>query len=570
MPFDGFFTRAMVHELSDLLQSGRIGKIYQPFKNEIVFTIRSDRKNHRLLLSAHPSYARIQLTEDTFENPNEPPMFCMILRKHLEGAIIENITQVEMDRIIIFDIKGRDELGDIAYKQLIIEIMGRHSNIILVDKEKNTIIDSIKHISSAVNSYRTILPGAKYILPPAQNKDNPLAATEFDVLKKIDFNSGKLDKQLVNQFAGMSPILAKEIIFHAGLANRETLPQAFIQFMDRFKKHDYLPTITATNKTEQYYVFPIAYLKGEEKHFSSLSQLLDRFYFGKADRDRVKQQATDLERFIKNETEKNVTKIKKLKATLKDAEKADYYQLLGELLTANMHLIKKGMKEISVVNYYDEAGEQIVIPLEPRKTPAENAQRYFSKYQKAKNAVEIVKEQIEKAEAEIQYFESLMQQVESASTKDIEEIREELAEEGYLRSKQKKANKKKSNAKPILDKYVASDGTEIIVGKNNKQNEYLTNKLAARDQIWLHTKDIPGSHVVIRSKEPSEQTIKEAAILAAYYSKAKTSSSVPVDFTKIRYVKKPNGAKPGFVIYDNQQTVYVTPDEDTVKKMRSI
>ncbi|HLU21959.1 MAG TPA: NFACT RNA binding domain-containing protein [Bacillaceae bacterium] len=570
MPFDGFFTRAMVHELSDLLQSGRIGKIYQPFKNEIVFTIRSDRKNHRLLLSAHPSYARIQLTEDTFENPNEPPMFCMILRKHLEGAIIENITQVEMDRIIIFDIKGRDELGDIAYKQLIIEIMGRHSNIILVDKEKNTIIDSIKHISSAVNSYRTILPGAKYILPPAQNKDNPLAATEFDVLKKIDFNSGKLDKQLVNQFAGMSPILAKEIIFHAGLANRETLPQAFIQFMDRFKKHDYLPTITATNKTEQYYVFPIAYLKGEEKHFSSLSQLLDRFYFGKADRDRVKQQATDLERFIKNETEKNVTKIKKLKATLKDAEKADYYQLLGELLTANMHLIKKGMKEISVVNYYDEAGEQIVIPLEPRKTPAENAQRYFSKYQKAKNAVEIVKEQIEKAEAEIQYFESLMQQVESASTKDIEEIREELAEEGYLRSKQKKANKKKSNAKPILDKYVASDGTEIIVGKNNKQNEYLTNKLAARDEIWLHTKDIPGSHVVIRSKEPSEQTIKEAAILAAYYSKAKTSSSVPVDFTKIRYVKKPNGAKPGFVIYDNQQTVYVTPDEDTVKKMRSI
>src|SRR5690606_34307183 len=570
MPFDGFFTRAMVHELSDLLQSGRIGKIYQPFKNEIVFTIRSDRKNHRLLLSAHPSYARIQLTEDTFENPNEPPMFCMILRKHLEGAIIENITQVEMDRIIIFDIKGRDELGDIAYKQLIIEIMGRHSNIILVDKEKNTIIDSIKHISSAVNSYRTILPGAKYILPPAQNKDNPLAATEFDVLKKIDFNSGKLDKQLVNQFAGMSPILAKEIIFHAGLANRETLPQAFIQFMDRFKKHDYLPTITATNKTEQYYVFPIAYLKGEEKHFSSLSQLLDRFYFGKADRDRVKQQATDLERFIKNETEKNVTKIKKLKATLKDAEKADYYQLLGELLTANMHLIKKGMKEISVVNYYDEAGEQIVIPLEPRKTPAENAQRYFSKYQKAKNAVEIVKEQIEKAEAEIQYFESLMQQVESASTKDIEEIREELTEEGYLRSKQKKANKKKSNAKPILDKYVASDGTEIIVGKNNKQNEYLTNKLAARDEIWLHTKDIPGSHVVIRSKEPSEQTIKEAAILAAYYSKAKTSSSVPVDFTKIRYVKKPNGAKPGFVIYDNQQTVYVTPDEDTVKKMRSI
>jgi predicted ribosome quality control (RQC) complex YloA/Tae2 family protein len=568
MSFDGLFTRAITNELSSLLKGGRINKIHQPYKNEIILAVRANGVNHKLLLSAHPSYARVQVTNEQYDNPNEPPMFCMLLRKHLEGSIIEDIKQAGLDRMIIFEVKGRNEIGDISYKQLIVEIMGRHSNIIIVDKNRNMILDSIKHVSFAVNTHRAIMPGQEYVMPPQQEKMNPFEAQVDDVLRLIDFNAGKLDKQLVSNFAGVSPVLAREIVFKAGLANRTTIPKALVSVMSEFRDHNYQPSITNGSNKESFYLLPLEHLKGEAKSFDSLSSLLDRFYFGKAERDRVKQQGNDLERLIANEKEKNEKKILKLEKTLEDAQKAEQYQLYGELLTANIFMAEKGMKEITVVNYYDENGASITIPLEPRKTPSENAQRYFTKYQKAKNSVNIVKEQIEIAKAEVSYFDSLLQQVEAASPKDIEEIREELIEGGYIRARQKKGNKNKQNQKPLLEKYRSSDETEILVGKNNKQNDYLTNKAAARDEIWLHTKDIPGSHVVIRSKEPSEETILEAAQIAAYFSKARNSSSVPVDFTKVRHVKKPAGAKPGFVIYEQQQTVYVTPDEDVILKLK--
>ncbi|WP_342539758.1 NFACT RNA binding domain-containing protein [Heyndrickxia sp. FSL K6-6286] len=567
MSFDGLFTRAMTKELADILKGGRINKIHQPYKNEMIMIIRANGKNHKLILSAHPSYARIQLTKEQHENPQEPSMFCMLLRKHLEGYLIEDIYQTELDRVVIFEIKGRNEIGDISYKQLYIEIMGRHSNIILVDKDRNMILDSIKHVPPAVNSYRSILPGQTYIAPPKQDKLNPLSASEDDILRTLDFNSGKIDKQIVEHFSGMSPLLTKEIVHNAGLANRVTIPQAFLSIMNELKQHKYLPSITSSTTKEAFYLIPITYLDGEVKSFETISEMLDRYYFGKAERDRVKQQGHDLERFIKNEKEKNESKIEKLKTTLIDAKNADQYQLFGELLTANLHLVKKGMEQIEVVNYYDEHAKTVNISLDPRKSPSANAQAYFSKYQKAKNAIGIVQEQIDKAAVEIQYFERLMQQMESASPKDIEEIRTELAEEGYIKLRQKRGTKNKSQ-KLTVEAYSSSDGTEILVGKNNKQNDYLTNKLAARDEIWLHTKDIPGSHVVIRSKNPSEETLLEAANLAAYFSKAKDSSSVPVDYTKVRNVKKPNGAKPGFVIYEQQQTVYVTPTADKVLSMK--
>jgi predicted ribosome quality control (RQC) complex YloA/Tae2 family protein len=569
MSFDGLFTRAITNELSQELKGGRINKIQQPFQNELLMVIRANGKNHRLLLSIHPTYARAQLTNETYENPNEPPMFCMLMRKHLEGFILEDIHQIELDRIIVFEVKGRNELGDLSYKQLIVEIMGRHSNIILVDKDRQMILDSIKHVSFAVNSHRAILPGQPYILPPKQDKVNPFGLTEEAVLKRLDFNAGKLDKQLVNSFAGISPLLAKEVLFQAGLANRTTLPNSFLNIMNRIEKHDYLPAITNSGGKESYYLFPLESLNGESKTFDSLSEMLNRYYFGKAQRDRVKQQATDLLRFIINEKEKNEKKIGKLEATMTEAEKANEHQLYGELLTANLFAAKKGMKQIEVSNYYDENGASVLIPLDPQKSPSENAQKYFSKYQKAKNALDVVKNQIDLARDEVIYFDSLLQQVETASTKDIEEIREELIEGGYIRDRRKRQSKKShSTAKPVFDTYVAKDGTEILVGKNNKQNDYLTNKLAARDDLWLHTKDIPGSHVVIRSKSPSEEIILEAAALAAYFSKARTSSSVPVDFTLVRHVKKPSGAKPGFVIYDHQQTVYVTPSEEIVLALK--
>ncbi|MBY0097638.1 Rqc2 family fibronectin-binding protein [Mesobacillus maritimus] len=568
MSFDGLFTRAVTNELSTLLKGGRVNKIHQPFKNEIIMVIRAGGVNHKVLLSAHPSYARVQLTNDQYDNPSEPPMFCMLLRKHLEGYIIEDIHQVGLDRMIVFEVKGRNEIGDLSYKQLIVEIMGRHSNIVLVDKGRNMILDSIKHVSFAMNTHRAIQPGQEYIMPPAQDKRNPFEVDEQEILRTIDFNAGLLDKQLVQHYAGISPLMAKEILFHAGLANRTTLPKAFLELMSDVKKHHYQPAITTFKGRESFYLFPLKHLSEESRVFDSTGELLDRYYFGKAERDRVKQQSNDLERFITNEKEKNEKKIKKLERTLVEAKNADQYQLFGELLTANLYATEKGMKEVSVLNYYSEDGSNITIPLDPRKTPSENAQKYFTRYQKAKNALKIVEKQIHHAREEVAYFEGLQQQVEAASPKDIQEIRDELVEGGYIRQRQKRGNKKNQVMKIVLERYTSSDGTEILVGKNNKQNDYLTNKAAARDDIWLHTKDIPGSHVVIRSKEPAEKTILEAATIAAYYSKARSSSSVPVDFTKVRHVKKPSGAKPGFVIYEQQQTVYVTPDEDLVLALK--
>ncbi len=568
MSFDGLFTKSMSEELFQHINGGRINKIHQPYANEVILIVRANGKNHKLLLSAHPSYSRAQLTNESYENPQDPPMFCMLLRKHLEGAIIENIYQKELDRIIIFDIKGRNEIGDVSYKQLIIEIMGRHSNIILVNKENNLILDSIKHVSYAVNSYRAILPGQAYKFPPEQNKLNPLTASAEDVLKALDFNSGKLDKQLVSSFAGISPLLAKEILFRCELPTQDNVLRAFEEVINMFRKKAYRPCIMQHNTKELFYCFTLKQAEEAIKTFTTLSEMLDRFYFGKASRDRIKQQAQDLERFIVNEKEKNAKKIGKLQDTLRESEQGEIFQLYGELLTANIYQIQQGMSEIEVINYYDEEGKTVTIPLQPQKTPSQNAQAYFTKYQKAKNAISVVTEQIQLATEELQYFETLLQQLDSAQPKDIEEMREELQEGGYLKQRHKKGFKKAKDAKPLLDEYMSTDGDVILVGKNNKQNEYLTNKLSKRDDIWFHTKDIPGSHVVIRNSNPTEKTLEEAAMLAAYYSKAKNSSRVPVDYTQIRHVKKPKGSKPGFVTYDHQTTLYVTPDEDIVLQLR--
>ncbi|MBO9130219.1 NFACT RNA binding domain-containing protein [Bacillus sp. 165] len=567
MSFDGLFTRAITDELN-IVETGRISKIYQPSKYEILLHIRAKGTNQKLLLSAHPTYARLHITAQSYDSPSVPPMFCMLLRKHLEGGVIEKIEQVDLERIVHITIRSRNEIGDESYKTLIIEIMGRHSNIILIDAQTGTILDSIKHLSPAANRHRTVLPGYSYIAPPPQHKVNPFdIETQEEFLRKLDFLAGKMDKQLVNTFAGLSPLFSKEVTETAGLINEQTLPNAFFTLLSFIKERRYTPTISKHEGKEHFYMLSLTHLKGDKKIFATLSEMLDRFFFGKAERDRVKQQAHDLEKFIQNELAKNEKKLKKLTQTLQDAEKADRFQLYGELLTANMYAMQRGQKEIEVINYYDENNGTVLIPLNPLKSPSDNAQNYFQKYQKAKNSVAIMHEQIEKTEEEINYFDGLLQQMESASPKDIEEIREELAEGGYIRRRMK-AQKKQKPSKPVFDTYLSTNGVEILVGKNNKQNDYLTTKLAKRDEIWLHTKDIPGSHVLIRSTEPDEQTLLEAGILAAYFSKAKESSSVPVDYTKIRHVKKPSGAKLGFVTYDNQQTLYVTPSEDVVIKLK--
>ncbi|MFA8437559.1 NFACT family protein [Pueribacillus sp. YX66] len=565
MSFDGFVTRAVVKELRETLSNGRINKVYQPFETDLLLSIRANRKNVQLYISTSANFSRIHLTNERYPNPIQPPMFCMLVRKHIEGSIVKNIKQIELDRIIHIELQARDELGDLISKTLVVEIMGRHSNLILLDTERNIIIDSIKHLPPSLNSYRTVLPGREYVSPPSQNKANPLEADRETVLKKVDFNQGKIDQQLVTSFAGLSPIVSKEIVHRAGFVTKDSLPQTFLEAMKLFRNNTYEPEIVRSKHREAFSVMSLTHMDGGKIKFDTVSSMLDRFYFGKAERDRIKQQASDLEKRLSNEMKKNKRKLKKLEKTLHDTEKAEQYQLYGELLTAHMHEIKRGQSQVAVDNYYNP-GEKVKITLDPVKTPAENAQAYYQKYTKAKNAVSIVKRQIEETKENIAYFELLLTQMEKATLEDVAEIREELEDEGIIKRKRRKEKKKVDKPKP--ETYESSEGVPILVGKNNKQNEYLTMKLARKSDTWLHAKDIPGSHVVIRGNQFGEETLYEAAVLAAYFSKAKQSSNVPIDYTEVRYVKKPRGAKPGFVTYSNQKTMYVTPSEDLVLKLR--
>lgn len=568
MAFDGLVTKAVVNECKNLLETGRITKIYQPTETDIILQIRAGGENRRLLLSANLTFPRVHITTENYPNPLEPPMFCMLLRKHCEGAIIDSIVQVGMDRIIHINMKSRDELGDWKSRRIIIEIMGRHSNIILLDVDKNLILDGIHHVTPGMSKHRVVLPGRIYVAPPEQEKKNPLNCTKEEFIPSFDYNAGKLDKQMVDHFSGLSPLVAREILYRAELGSRESLWAMFSSVMEDLNSDRYFPQIVKKADKSYFSVIELTHLQEAREHFDSVFHCLETFFSGKADRDAVRQKAHDLIRFVSNEWEKNQKKIVKLEETKKEAQEAEQYRLFGELITAYMHELKKGDTIAKVMNYYEEDSPLIEIPLDPLKTPADNAQAYYRKYNKARNSLQIIDEQIELAYKELQYFDGLIQQLEGASLHDIEEIREELREEGYLRYRGKKDTRKKKADKPHLEKYISSEGIEILVGKNNRQNEYLTNRVAYSTDTWLHTKDIPGSHVVIRAKEFSEKTLQEAAMIAAYFSKARGSNQIPVDYTQIKHVRKPSGAKPGFVIYDHQKTLFVSSDEALVRDRR--
>ncbi|PTL39679.1 Rqc2 family fibronectin-binding protein [Alkalicoccus saliphilus] len=567
MAFDGIATRAVTYDLQNRLQSGRVVKIHQPYPTDLVITIRAQGKNYPLFLSVNPNFARFHLTDVKFQNPSEPPLFCMVLRKHLEGAVIESFEQTGLERVVTISFKGRNELGDVSYKKLILELMGRHSNLIFLDSENNTILESIKHIPPSLSQYRTVLPGRPYLEPPHMDKKNPLETSGEELIRAVDFNAGKMDKQLLQLFSGFSPQVIQEIIYRARFLNADTLRDAFESVINPVKNYQFEYGIITESNRESFSVVPMHHKHGNVSTYDTVHEMLDKFFTNKAERDRVKQRAFDLERLLKNEYEKNKKKIKKLEKTLKDADKAAEQQKYGELLTAHMHIVQPGQKEVTVVDYYDENQNELSIPLSPRKSASENAQQYFKKYHKLKNSVQFVQKEIKNAKVEMEYFDRLLQQMELASSEDIEDIREELVQGGYLKKKSSTRKKKKQD-KPVLDRYVSSAGIDLYVGKNNKQNEYLTTKMARQDDTWLHVKDIPGSHVLIRDTDPDDETIAEAALLAAYFSKSRMSSNVPVDFTLIRHVKKPSGAKPGFVTYDRQTTLYVTPAEDTVSQLK--
>jgi predicted ribosome quality control (RQC) complex YloA/Tae2 family protein len=567
MAFDGIMTRAVTNELHEKLATGRIMKIYQPTDTDIVMQVRTRNGNVRLLLSASLSFPRIHLTNASYQNPLEAPMFCMLLRKYCEGAIIERIYQVDMERIVHIDIRGRDELGDDRTKRIVLEIMGRHSNLILVDPQSGAIHDGLHHVTPAVSRYRVVLPGRPYVAPPPQHKLHPLTATKDDFFRRIQLNEGKIAKQIVASFEGISPLIANEIVHRAGLPTQNALWNAFSEVMGLVRQHAYTPMLIHTEKKEYFSVIPLTHLSAPDNEtFTSVSECLETFYHEKAERDTVKQRIHDLARLVTNERNKNAKKIEKLQETKKQAEDARKYQVFGELITANIYQITRGQTEANVINYYEEESPSITIPLDPTLTPSENAQAYFKRYTKAKNSLAVVDDQIAAAEEEVRYLDTVLQQIEDASLADIEEIREELTEQGYLRARPSKLKKTKPK-NPVLERYTSSEGVTIYVGKNNKQNDYLTNRLAASTDTWLHTKDIPGSHVVIRGDNFGEATLSEAATLAAYYSKARQSSQVPVDYTLIRNVKKPKGAKPGFVTYEQQKTLFVTPNDEIIRAL---
>jgi len=566
MSFDGLFTHAMVHELNETLQNGRISKIYQPYNNEIVLRIRANRKNHDVLISAHPQYSRIQITETPFENPKQPPHFCMIMRKYLESAFLKEIKQFENDRIVEFNFTSRDELGDEQEIVLISEIMGRHSNILLVEKNKNKIIDTIRHISPSQNSYRTLLPGAEFIPAPAQDNVNPF---EFEGEFNLQgHNTKEKVKDIQSTFQGFSRIAAKELLYQIDQHPDDAATNVFHKFMTPFVNNNYDPSLFVGEKNS---FAPIEFESIDKRveHYESLSALLDRFYYNKAEKDRVNQQVHDLISLVKNSYQKNKKKLDKIEKEYEQTKYADDYRVKGEVLTAYLHEVNQGDKEIELANFY-ENNEPILIELDPQKSPADNAQKYFSRYQKMKNRKKQLSRQIKLTKNEVYYLDSVLTQLEDATTEDIEEIRDELRQEGYGKKKQKnKSNKNKKSKESKPRHFESSDGTLIMVGKNNRQNDKLTMRTANKTDWWLHTKNIPGSHVIIRSEDPSEETIEEAANLAAYYSKYRSSSSVPVDIVQVKYVNKPKGGKPGFVTYEGQDTYFVTPSEELVNRLQA-
>lgn len=558
MTFDGLFTHAMIHELNQTLQNGRVTKISQPYPNEVILTIRANRTNYPVLLSANPRYARFQITQIPYTNPAVPTNFTMMLRKYLEGAKLLKIKQLDNDRVVYFEFLTRNELGDKLPLLLSAEIMGRYSNVILINQSTNKIIDTIKHVGMDQNRYRTLLPGATYRQPPTQNKENPFEqdSNTFEELIQKYPNREVLADNLLKQYQGISRDNA--LALADKLHSSNNFVQAFNDFLAMTE--DPIPTMNGNN-------FSIFTDNPNDKKFTTLSEMLDVFYHTKANRDRVQQQGGQLLHVIRKNLQRNKKKLKKLSNELKATENADEYRIKGEVLTTYLYQIKRGMTKITLPNFYDN-NKEITISLSNQLSPSQNAQKYFKKYQKLKNAVTFVNEQIELTKKEVAYLEEIQTQIELATPADLNDIKTELQQEGYIKKKQQKS---KHSSRVKINKpesFITSDGTEILVGKNNLQNEKLTLHTAKKTDIWLHAKNIPGSHVIIKSNNPSDETLFEAAMLAAYFSKFRNSANVPIDYVQVKNIRKPNGSKPGFVIYEGQKTLTVTPTEDFVLELR--
>ena len=578
MAFDTICVKKTVEELNSTIIGGRVDKIYLPEKDELMIYIRTMGGSYKLVLSASANNARVHFSDFSKENPKTPPMFCMLLRKHLTSGKIAKISQPNFERIIEIDIESYNELGDLTTKHLICEIMGRNSNVILC-AEDYRIIDSAKHIDFSLSSVRQILPGLTYEFPPVQDK-TPILDTEKmqDVTLDFSHDANSPDKAIMNAVSGISPATAREIVFSAigtnslvlGELSQISKNQIRQKLIDFSQNIEFAPCIIfdPQGKPLDFSAVPVTYYGENYKveYFDTMSEVVATFYYERDKKERMRQKSADLLKLLNNNLERLAKKLVIQEKTLKDAENKDRYKVFGDLVTANLYKIEKGAESVVVSNFYEPDCPETEIPLSREISAAKNAQRYYKLFSKLKNAEVEMEKQRQMTLSDIEYLESTLCALENADSEtDLNLIRAELTEEGYI--KRGKSNKKevKKLSKPMH--FISSDGFDIYVGKNNTQNDYLTLKFANSQDIWFHTKQIHGSHTVIKlglDKEVPKTTMMEAAKLAAYYSKARESTQVPVDYTQIKNVKKPNGAKPGMVIYDNYNTVYVTPENMTL------
>lgn len=550
MAFDGIVIRAMAGELDHALAGGKVERIYQPEKEELVLFVHTRTGRKKAYLSCHSNHAGIWLTESNYTNPAQPSSVCMLLRKHLGGAWIRQIRQKDAERLIEMDFEARDEMGDTVIKRLVIEIMGKHSNIILIDLPEHRILDSLKRISIDISRARQILPGGIYEYPPRQNK------IPFDRVHEKVLSSMKGDaKKILDNVQGLSPLIAREIAAD---------PWPRLQYIcTALQEHRLQPLVflREDNQPADFHVIPIREYEGQYRAlpFTTVSEAAAYYFEHRETSNRIRQKSADLTHIVSAALKKLRLKKQRLSEDLLKAERAEKYQRYGELLTANLHQCQTGDPSVTVTNYYDNS--QITIPLDQRYAPAKNAQNYFKKYAKARTARKEKRIQLEETDRDICYLESVASFLEHADSVDtINSIREELTDAGFIRRRNKKGpHRKKKKAAPYA--YRSSDGFRILAGHNNKENDILTFHMAGRNDLWFHTKDIPGSHVILftEGKEPSDQTIFEAAAIAAWHSKGRDSENVPVDYTKVRYVKKPRGARPGMCIFTDNRTVFITP-----------
>jgi len=577
MPLDGVTVSAIVHELREKLLDGRIDKVYQPEKDEIILQIRAKGANHKLLISAGNEQPRIHLTQYNKDNPMKPPQFCMVLRKHLSGGKILNISQPDFERIVEIYVESMNEMADLSVKRLSVEIMGKHSNIILTD-ENGVVLDAVKHISFDKSSVRQIIPGVRFTTPPG-GKQNPLDTdkTGFDASISA-VNGEKIQTLIFRAYNGLSPVMSSEICERAGVPPESTLEQlspeqkeglydSFRACMEDIRAHKYVNAVYTndTGKPKDFAsLLMTQYSCYGKTVFDSPSEMTENFCRERDSAYRMTQKTADLRKLVQQNIERCAKKADIYLRTLDEIKDREADRVKGELLTANIYSIKKGMTNLTVQNYYAEGEPEVTVPLDPELSPSENAQSYFKKYNKAKRSFAALQDQIKHNTEDLSYLAGVQNAVDSAADEsDIADIRDELAETGFIKKHSKRQKIKKS--KPL--KYISSDGFDIYVGKNNTQNDELTLRFASPDDIWMHTKEIPGSHVIVKAngKTVSETAIREASLLAAYYSKGRQSSQVPVDYTFKKYVKKPSGAKPGMVIYEHNKTLYITPDEGLVK-----